>query len=116
LRILGDIFAREHIAVLVVERAEEFKCSAPPRALAVGASFVRLLGRNVQDARKFVFVLLRHRAWIRLSTHATTKGREYKSPIYMQRLRSELKNCSIWLRNSMRDLCRGRLAHLVREP
>ena len=37
LAIFGDIFARERIAMLAPEGAEELKGSAPPRALAVGA-------------------------------------------------------------------------------
>ena len=70
LAIFGDIFPRERIAVLAPEGAEELEGSAPPRALAVGATFIGLRGRDIQDARKFAFVFVLHRAWIRLPTHA----------------------------------------------
>ena len=75
LAIFGDIFAREGIALLAPEGAEELNGSAPPRALAVGATFIGLRGRDIQDARKFAFVLMLHRAWIRLPTpaHPTTR-------------------------------------------
>src|SRR5688572_1882042 len=37
----------------------------------------------------------------------TTKRREHKSPIYMQRSCTELKNCSICLRNPISDVRPG---------
>ena len=75
LAIFGDIFARECIAVLVPEGAEELEGSAPPRALAVGASFIDLRGRDVQDAREFalVFVLHRDESGYRRTHNRTTR-------------------------------------------
>jgi hypothetical protein len=70
LAILGDIFARERVAMFALEGAEELEGSAPPRALAVGASFIGLRRCDAQDARKFALVIVLHRAWIRLPTHA----------------------------------------------
>src|SRR5262249_21856502 len=59
---LGDVLAREGIAVLAPEGAEELQGSPPPAALASRASLVGLRWRHVQDARKFTLVL--HRPWI----------------------------------------------------
>jgi hypothetical protein len=98
LAIFRDVFARKGMALLAPEGSKELESSPPPRALAVGAAFVGLRRRDVQDARKFAHVIVLHRALIRRATQAqqTTQTR---TPIYMQRSRTELKNCSIWLRN-----------------
>ena len=103
LAIFGDIFPRERIAVLAPEGAEELEGSAPPRALAVGASFIGLRGRDIQDARKFASRACASPCMDPATDARTTKRRERKSPIYMQRSCTELKNCSIWLRNPIGD-------------
>jgi putative transposase len=118
LAIFGDIFTRERIAVLAPEGDEQLERPAPPRALAVGAAFIGLRRRDIQDARKFTLVLVLHRAWIRLTDARTTKRRERKSPICMPRSCIELKNCSLCLSNPTTDLHRPEragkcaLAHL----
>ena len=93
----------KHRAALAAKGAEELEGSAPPCALVVCASFIRLRGHNVQDARKFSLVLLFHRAWSdNQRTH--NQRRERDAATYMQRSWTELKNCSIWLRNSIGDV------------
>ena len=47
--------------MFALEGAEELEGSAPPRALTVGAAFICVRGRNIQDARKFAFVFVLHR-------------------------------------------------------
>jgi hypothetical protein len=47
--------------MLALKGAEQLEGSAPPRALAVGIAFIRLRGRDVQDAREFALVFVLHR-------------------------------------------------------
>jgi len=84
--------------VLALEGAEEFKRSAPPGALAVGTAFIGLRRHNIQDARKFAFVLVLHLHGVRLWMHAQRNDAN-GTATYMQRSCIEHKNCSIWLSN-----------------
>src|SRR5262245_57843378 len=86
LAVFGHVFARENVAVLASERAEEVDRSAPPGALAIGTSLVSWRRRHAQDARKLGFVLVLHRVWIQIATHAQRgtrdRGRLYAAPIH----------------------------------
>ena len=94
LAVFGDIFPREDVAVLAPEGAEELERPAPPRALAVGSSFIGSRRRNVQDARKLALVLVLH-------LHGSNCGCTHNqsdangTATYMQRSCTELKNSSI---------------------
>jgi hypothetical protein len=96
----GNVFPREGFAVLALKTAEEFDGSPPPRALAASTPVIGLRRRKVQDARKFAIVFMLHRAWFRLTTHAHLNDANTRLQLYMQRSGAELKDCSLWLRNT----------------
>jgi hypothetical protein len=100
LAVFGYVFSCKNVTMLAFEGAEEVERPPPPRALAIATSLVSLRRRDAQDARKLGLVLVLHRVWIRIATHAQ---RGHKSSLYMQLRHTELKDCSLWLRNYRGD-------------